>query len=132
MRISDWSSDVCSSDLPARRYRHGGEAQHHALLYDRLSPGRRRDQLCDGAQRLYARGDRRPPLGRCRGGVSALGATAPVCPEEPLSEVEVASRRTRAVLRDGASKSSTPPPPARGRRNRLPLPHPLNPTFSKR
>src|SRR3546814_14854586 len=34
MRISDWSSDVCSSDLPLRRCRHGPAGR-------RPAPGRR-------------------------------------------------------------------------------------------
>src|SRR3546814_19349263 len=34
MRISDWSSDVCSSDLPLRRCRHGPAGRRRA-------PGRR-------------------------------------------------------------------------------------------
>src|SRR3546814_7712909 len=35
MRISDWSSDVCSSDLLARRVERGGHSRitHHTLRY---------------------------------------------------------------------------------------------------
>src|SRR3546814_3617217 len=35
MRISDWSSDVCSSDLGALHRRRGGNAQQHAARLSR-------------------------------------------------------------------------------------------------
>src|SRR3546814_6996445 len=53
MRISDWSSDVCSSDLPSR-------ADRHLLLH--VQPG--------GAFRL---GFDRPPVGLCRGRAARAG-----------------------------------------------------------
>src|SRR3546814_5786962 len=50
MRISDWSSDVCSSDLAAARRepasRRGGRADHAR---------RRRDQVLDGAELVSRR-----------------------------------------------------------------------------
>src|SRR3546814_16208905 len=39
MRISDWSSDVCSSDLPARREQRRGDVLH--LRHDREPQGGR-------------------------------------------------------------------------------------------
>src|SRR3546814_5772554 len=39
MRISDWSSDVCSSDLPAQAFaRHAGEEPRHALAAFQIEP----------------------------------------------------------------------------------------------
>src|SRR3546814_17288475 len=46
-----------------------------SLLHGGVPPGRRRHQLCDGAQRLYAGGDRRAALGRRRGGVPVVTPT---------------------------------------------------------
>src|SRR3546814_20838907 len=55
MRISDWSSDVCSSDLRALRYRSGGQR-----------PQRRPQMLLGHRIDQYAltREDRREPFGR--------------------------------------------------------------------
>src|SRR3546814_12509519 len=39
MRISDWSSDVCSSDLPARSGRAADPKQQRALFSVRDAPG---------------------------------------------------------------------------------------------
>src|SRR3546814_16751859 len=45
MRISDWSSDVCSSDLDVRRINIPAldHKQVHALVYDIMSDKQRRD-----------------------------------------------------------------------------------------
>src|SRR3546814_11594405 len=48
MRISDWSSDVCSSDLPLCRYRHNSHATGHV---DRLA----RPSLISTKRKDYAR-----------------------------------------------------------------------------
>src|SRR3546814_18936497 len=41
MRISDWSSDVCSSDLPGRTVQGGHALQRMPHLFDRDGAGRR-------------------------------------------------------------------------------------------
>src|SRR3546814_9765107 len=57
MRISDWSSDVCSSDLAARR-----------RPLTRLRPG---DRLAEGSAAGGLPAD--PPAGLCRARLRALG-----------------------------------------------------------
>src|SRR3546814_17678316 len=71
MRISDWSSDVCSSDLPAARSAGGGGAGGPAWQRGRGSagvdrPGRRAHPACGGSSSL--RPDRAGTIGRasCR------------------------------------------------------------------
>src|SRR3546814_5491414 len=44
MRISDWSSDVCSSDLDLHLAARGGAAARHQLRHLRRLPGLRRGQ----------------------------------------------------------------------------------------
>src|SRR3546814_12782015 len=46
MRISDWSSDVCSSDLGPRQVRRPG--RHHLPLLDALGDGRRGESASRG------------------------------------------------------------------------------------
>src|SRR3546814_7455579 len=64
MRISDWSSDVCSSDLRARRGRGGGRTRwlRRAPLARRQQP--RRGRRGRAARRLRPR--RLPAAGRHR------------------------------------------------------------------
>src|SRR3546814_3171186 len=57
MRISDWSSDVCSSDLLVRRH-HGGEGPRAAGQFQRLP--RRQDQR-GAARRNPSRQEQRRP-----------------------------------------------------------------------
>src|SRR3546814_3115198 len=57
MRISDWSSDVCSSDLLVRRH-HGGEGPRAAGQFQRLP--RRQDQR-GAARRNPPRQEQRRP-----------------------------------------------------------------------
>src|SRR3546814_11262218 len=65
MRISDWSSDVCSSDLMSRSFR--GRVRHEAdgaagTILQCLDPGRVRGDMVDHpatrGQRQYARAHR--------------------------------------------------------------------------
>src|SRR3546814_16948084 len=62
MRISDWSSDVCSSDLPARRDRHPDRA--HGEQHDRREHQRPhaepRQRPRQRRGRTRHRGDREP------------------------------------------------------------------------
>src|SRR3546814_5195909 len=92
MRISDWSSDVCSSDLPARRF---GFAQ-------------RRQQLTRLAQRADLFGAHAPchPLGRAEqirqyrhGGflaveIGSASCRERVCPYVSISVVAVSLKKT--------------------------------------
>src|SRR3546814_20586625 len=75
VRISDWSSDVCSSDLPARRRRAGGRLDHvmighdqeaaveHTLLAGEHGRHRRLHILVDTASRHTAEERERPGMG---------------------------------------------------------------------
>src|SRR3546814_16083160 len=58
MRISDWSSDVCSSDLPAARRRADRDRLH--LGHRRGHVGDRRERR-DALDRVVARDDRGQP-----------------------------------------------------------------------
>src|SRR3546814_7547925 len=73
MRISDWSSDVCSSDLPERRARDVGKTE----VPDegrRYREGQEKFDAVDGAHDLarlgaldeQVRGDHRPPAAAAR------------------------------------------------------------------
>src|SRR3546814_20444747 len=44
MRISDWSSDVCSSDLPIATVNNA--APHHTLVQEKFQSGNKRDIKC--------------------------------------------------------------------------------------
>src|SRR3546814_4444818 len=87
MRISDWSSDVCSSDLPCPRHR---MADQHQLGADRFHARERRD----------ARHTGQPPMegaapaggGRCRPGGDARRS------EEHTSELQSLMRISYAVF----------------------------------
>src|SRR3546814_1840326 len=68
MRISDWSSDVCSSDLRrARRRRRGGERRARRALYARRRRHPARD--ADVVEHLVGRGRRRADVGARRAGL---------------------------------------------------------------
>src|SRR3546814_10570678 len=92
MRISDWSSDVCSSDLPYRRcavYRNGqrsrGIERRPAVprtLWRRGAPDRLRH--------AYRHGGRRDGLGRSHGGQARS--------EEHTSELQSLMRISYAVF----------------------------------
>src|SRR3546814_8424075 len=117
MRISDWSSDVCSSDLP-RRGRGGGGAGGHVVA-DRNLPegaahdrdfGHARRQCGRAVGRARARGlavamvwlarrvpDRRPAENRDRAAcLSAGGRTAPPRRSGPRAAAAVEPRRGTA------------------------------------
>src|SRR3546814_6003488 len=59
MRISDWSSDVCSSDLRGRQPREGGELVHHPadiadLAHDRIGAHRKRLRIALDLLEIFA------------------------------------------------------------------------------
>src|SRR3546814_6622527 len=103
MRISDWSSDVCSSDLLARRAVRGGGAARPAGTRRRRSPQRRRDRARLGCRkgdrracdRRHAAGsgrrDRAAPLSDRQGGVRTRS-------EEHTSELQSLMRISYAVF----------------------------------
>src|SRR3546814_1210929 len=96
MRISDWSSDVCSSDLLARRQPEG-EAGRHDARKDRdrdalleIELGDRGDLLFVGKRRILARaGDRNDDDPRQRDGERS---------EEHPSELQSLMRISYAVF----------------------------------
>src|SRR3546814_15672870 len=107
MRISDWSSDVCSSDLPPRAARHScftdsldavgrGEANDQVALVGE----HRAAQLVDALQRdIDNEGlDRRHQSGRQGGGATLLIGRASsregVCRSVWISVVAVALKKT--------------------------------------
>src|SRR3546814_7661930 len=115
MRISDWSSDVCSSDLDAK---HQAEPVLGLRLQRAADPGRRRPAVpgfrtaavahagrrCNGAfQRV--RGDQRSPTAHFRAAAERSGAGCGVCSprsgdrsEEHTSELQSLMRISYAVF----------------------------------
>src|SRR3546814_7842295 len=61
LRISDWSADVCSSDLPLARPAVILQAQHFPYLAHRQSLRGHRSSPCSKTGRNLARSDRRKP-----------------------------------------------------------------------
>src|SRR3546814_2287712 len=107
MRISDWSSDVCSSDLIVRKGGNGRQIQfarrpskvNPALGRRIREPGRRRHvkvilALVDHPQALNASDARMHVM---NGGSSALGQSA-VRSEEHTSELQSLMRLSYAVF----------------------------------
>src|SRR3546814_14373847 len=92
MRISDWSSDVCSSDLgdawdAVRRDRHAGQERPVALLVAGLGGGERGRPHRAAVEAAPERHDARPPrgaTGQLDGPVARLG---PAVAEEHLRVV---------------------------------------------
>src|SRR3546814_6152786 len=72
MRISDWSSDVCSSDLCAAR------ARVAALGLDLPHPAPHRDWLAASEPAMLAELDRAITLGRARPALDLLSALLPM------------------------------------------------------
>src|SRR3546814_6427894 len=71
MRISDWSSDVCSSDLiPAQVPTHGGES---------VEPEQGRPFAEPRGLRRHARGDRPPRRDALRGEIGRVSCRERVC-----------------------------------------------------
>src|SRR3546814_10322448 len=100
MRISDWSSDVCSSDLAARR----GRRRHRARLYPLgsrlvrpLRAGDRGGREAQGGQRADRRRGGRP---RCRWPLELPVASecAQSRSEEHTSELQSLMRISYAVF----------------------------------
>src|SRR3546814_6171342 len=99
MRISDWSSDVCSSDLPARRQRTGArrrpsDAAPRCLTRGQPAEYRRLAECACG------RADRQPCRFRpaCRGHAFRHGGLGGVRSEEHTSELQSLMRITYAVF----------------------------------
>src|SRR3546814_4634979 len=103
MRISDWSSDVCSSDLVVGRARGPGDAQPAGIAFDRVEEGRRRLREAEG---MVAR---RPAEGveqRCRithaarhrmeGGEAGPGLAGEIAPAARLQAEDAAAGRRDA------------------------------------
>src|SRR3546814_14532613 len=57
MRISDWSSDVCSSDLRRPHRAEMSHAAHQAIARRRLSPPTKNINRCGARPRLVILGD---------------------------------------------------------------------------
>src|SRR3546814_2992532 len=94
MRISDWSLDVCSSDLPADRRRRHGRPLSHAPRPCAVAGRPARRRACGGGQRLGADPGRQLPLraevrGRARDGGRS---------EEHTSELQSLMRISYAVF----------------------------------
>src|SRR3546814_15971335 len=78
MRISDWSSDVCSSDLDADRRR--GEAFHVA---EHREHRRRVVQAAQGGGVSRLAEGKEPDAGLCRGRHPGFGLAGPAEPDAP-------------------------------------------------
>src|SRR3546814_5214743 len=99
MRISDWSSDVCSSDLAGWKRQPGREGRqpHRRGAGRRLGCLRRRQSLrlpcfprCPGGKRL---GERRDRLAAAASGVAVTGRERPARLRAALSEESLLRRR---------------------------------------
>src|SRR3546814_8781201 len=96
MRISDWSSDVCSSDLDPERER---TDVHHLYARHVDEPGHahaRADEAADGARHRQAQGRR--TAGDADRLYRAHGAAARSRPEEHTSELQSLMRISYAVF----------------------------------
>src|SRR3546814_4086623 len=103
MRISDWSSDVCSSDLTDRSEHQPGAGALHLHVAERLPV-----DPADGDLGRERRGELRDPDGVRRGGRGQLvdlhRSTDPVVPrrlvrsEEHTSELQSLMRISYAVF----------------------------------
>src|SRR3546814_3176770 len=107
MRISDWSSDVCSSDLAAGSEKRGGRPIEGRGPHRRH--GRRRGQRCAGARRRRCRhrdglrhrcGDRKRWRDAAEGRSGRYRARAPAerRSEEHTSELQSLMRISYAVF----------------------------------
>src|SRR3546814_3041826 len=76
MRISDWSSDVCSSDLNVVAHRHGGTAMRDQVIREGGDPQMVEDGVAAFAEVHVAVEQRPRPVG---GGAAGAG-NAPFCP----------------------------------------------------
>src|SRR3546814_18536994 len=125
MRISDWSSDVCSSDLCAAR------ARVAALGLDLPHPAPHRDWLAASEPALLAELDRALTLGRARPALNLLSALLPMwdrsgrfaghadeveaalalaaasCPDHPTPSGVMADRQSVGEGRRGAESVGT-------------------------
>src|SRR3546814_10171171 len=111
MRISDWSSDVCSSDLDRGAVRHG-IGERHAKL-DEVGPGRRQalhdrqrglrigiaggDEGDQGAAPRHLQRSEAPLDAAARFGLGAHSST-PKRSEEHTSELQSLMRNSYAVF----------------------------------
>src|SRR3546814_2405472 len=66
MRISDWSSDVCSSDLPSLEQ--SQDARRGLYVLDRQIAEKRLAQICDSRFHLFSKA---LPLGKNVNGINA-------------------------------------------------------------
>src|SRR3546814_1596240 len=114
MRISDWSSDVCSSDLLARRQPEG-EAGRHDARKDRdrdalleIELGDRGDLLFVGKRRILARaGDRNDDDPRQRDGESKQDDEAAGGAEQLAREIALDDRWDQRTEQDRKSTRLT-------------------------
>src|SRR3546814_10778889 len=104
MRISDWSSDVCSSDL--QRDRHHGDAQRHHIGFEKI--GRHAGTIADIVADIVGdgRGVARIVFGasgldlahQVGADVGGLGKDAAARSEEHTSELQSLMRTSYAVF----------------------------------
>src|SRR3546814_9885123 len=95
MRISDWSSDVCSSDLQGQRTGHRLPQRRWPHLPERRSLERRVDRLSGSGPRSPAAGQRHGhPALRRRGRRAAAQERS----EEHTSELQSLMRNSYAVF----------------------------------
>src|SRR3546814_6914198 len=100
MRISDWSSDVCSSDLEAQPI---GFARKHRNLAERLQSGgirieAKQRELAVRGIGAVARDDQNPPLTADRDIATQIDIVDPPRSEEHTSELQSLMRISYAVF----------------------------------
>src|SRR3546814_3977159 len=94
-RISDWSSDVCSSDLPDRPAGAAGQVGDPAgMLLDSIGNGRTRGQLQRaGADHALRLAQKQGGIGRDRIESHLLDQRWPLAAAHDLEEAEAVDRR---------------------------------------
>src|SRR3546814_1104993 len=92
MRISDWSSDVCSSDLCKRKR---GQEHHDSDQHRQHGKGAERRQQSFGRAQGEARDHEAV---RATGGCAAISRVSPLRSEEHTSELQSLMRTSYAVF----------------------------------
>src|SRR3546814_6196026 len=100
MRISDWSSDVCSSDLPARRKHRRGPVRQLRRAIGRAEAESRRPQLIHSPRKRTppCASKERPPLSPDRRRASGSASRRLSQPKAPIPS-STASARDRKSTR---------------------------------